>query len=51
MNVSNGVGPAKADSANEKLRPAAHGQFKLLPVPLRDDLDWNSRIANWACAA
>lgn len=29
-------------------RPIAHGQFRLLPVPLDRDPEWNARIAAWA---
>lgn len=29
-------------------RPIAHGQFRLLPVPLDRDPEWNARIAVWA---
>jgi hypothetical protein len=30
------------------VRPIAHGQFRLLPVPLDRDPEWNARIVNWA---
>lgn len=30
------------------LRPIAHGQFRLLPVPLSRDPDWNARLISWA---
>lgn len=29
-------------------RPIAHGQFRLLPVPLDRDPEWNERIVRWA---
>ena len=29
-------------------RPIAHGQFRLLPVPLDRDPEWNARIVEWA---
>ncbi len=29
------------------LRPAPHGQFRLMPVPSRDP-EWNARISVWA---
>ncbi|GEM_PF-5622375 len=41
---------AAPDSAETGLfaRPIAHGQFRLLPVPLDRDPEWNARIAVWA---
>lgn len=35
-------------SANEEVRPAAHRQFKLLPVPCARAAGWNERVARWA---
>ena len=29
-------------------RPRLHGQFRLMPVPLQRDPEWNARIASWA---
>lgn len=36
--------------ATGNLRPAAHGQFQLLPVALPRAADWNRRIAEWLAA-
>ena len=51
MNVSNDAVTAKAGSANENLRPIAHAQFKLLPVPMRGEREWNDRVVGWARSA
>lgn len=40
--------PSKGGAADEPLRPAVHRQFRLMPVPLQRDPEWNARIASWA---
>ncbi len=47
--TNTGSAPAgRPASAAGKLRPIAHGQFRLLPIPLDRDPEWNARIAVWA---
>lgn len=36
--------------AGGNVRPQAHRQFKLLPVALPSQRDWNDRVARWAAA-
>ncbi|WP_419808366.1 hypothetical protein [Sphingomonas sp.] len=36
--------------AGGNLRPIAHRQFKLLPVPCDAVPGWNERLARWAAA-
>ncbi len=50
MTMKPNAGPSMDGSAADKLRPIAHGQFKLLPVPIRHDREWNSRVVEWAVA-
>jgi hypothetical protein len=37
-------------SATAPLRPKAHRQFRLLPVALPGQPEWNERVARWAGA-
>lgn len=48
MTMLNASIPARAGSAKAPVRPIAHGQFRLLPVPLDRNPEWNARIADWA---
>ncbi|MDQ2762681.1 MAG: hypothetical protein M3Y22_04080 [Pseudomonadota bacterium] len=51
MEGSHAAASTKVDSATGLLRPLAHGQFKLLPIPLPHQRDWNTRVVAWARTA